>query len=148
MSATDFVKHMALAVAREASPVVKVTAAGLGLSLLAFFILVPLLLVGTYRAERQTQRAVQGIGARLREEGLSREELARRVEAERQRAAQVAGDVAALRAERDRLARKLRAADEKLRAMEAQAMVGEWSSRGRARRGWRRSSRPGSGRRS
>jgi S1-C subfamily serine protease len=125
VSATDFVKHMGLAVAREASPAVKAGAAGLGLFLLAFVVLVPILLVGTYRAERRTERAVQGIGARLQEESLSRGELARRVEAERQRGAQVAGDVAALREERDRLARQLREADQRLNAFEGQAAAAE-----------------------
>lgn len=125
VSATDFVKHMGLAVAREASPRAKAAVAGLGLFLLAFFTLVPLLLVGTYRAERRTQRAVQGIGARLREESLSRDELGRRVDAERKRGIQVAGDVAALRAERDRLAQELRGANEKLKAVEAEAMAAE-----------------------
>ncbi len=125
VSATDFVKHMALAVAREASPAVKVTGAGLGLLVLAFVILIPILLVGTYRAERRTERAVQGIGARLWEEALSREELARRVEAEQQRGAQTAGEVATLREERDRLAQQLREAQRRLSAFEGQTAAAE-----------------------
>ncbi len=124
-SATDFVKHMGLAVAREASPAVKLSAAGFGLLILAFFILVPVFLVGTYRAEKRIERVVQGIGAKLTEEGLSREELARRVESELRRGAETAGDVAALREERDRLARQLREADRRLRATEGQLVGGE-----------------------
>ena len=68
VGASDFVKHLAMSVAREASPAVRVTFAGFGLLLLAFVILIPVLLFRTYRAEIRTERAVQAIGAQLREE--------------------------------------------------------------------------------
>ena len=125
VSATDFVRHMALAVVREASPAAKAAAGGVALLVLAFVILIPLLLVGTYRAGRQTERAVQGIGTRLREEALSREELARRVEAERQRGAQTAAEVTALREERDRLAKQFGEAQRRLSAFEGQTAAAE-----------------------
>src|SRR3990170_4298787 len=50
VSATDFLKHMALAVAREASPAAKVSTAAVALTLLAFLVLVPVGLLGIYRA--------------------------------------------------------------------------------------------------
>lgn len=124
-SATDFVVHLARAVAREASPAVKASAAAMTLLLLAFFILVPVLLVATYRAGQETHRAVLGIGAQLREETFSREDLARRVTAERERAAETAGEVVALREQRDRLAQQLGEAERRLQVMEAQATAGE-----------------------
>jgi S1-C subfamily serine protease len=125
VGATDFVKHLALSVAREASLAVRVTFAGFGLLVLAFVILIPLLLFRTYRAEVRTERAVQAIGAQLREEALSRQELAERVEAERRRGAGTTEEVVALRGERDRLARQLGETETRLRAMEDQAAAGE-----------------------
>ncbi len=115
--ATDFVKHLAVAVARKASPAAKISLGGLGLGLLAFFILIPLFLAGAYRAESRTARAVQSIGAQLREETFSQAELARRVEAERRRGAQTAMDVTALREKREGLARQLRDAEARLRSI-------------------------------
>lgn len=125
VSATDFVRHLALGLVREASWSARATVVGIFLVVLAFLVLVPVFLTRGYRATQQTQQAVTALTARLREERLSREELDKRVQAEQQRLAQQQEDIVRLGEERERLRSALEATESQLRRLEADRIAAE-----------------------
>ncbi|MBI4736123.1 MAG: trypsin-like peptidase domain-containing protein [candidate division NC10 bacterium] len=59
VSATDFVRHLALALVREASWSARAAVAGILLVVLAFLVLVPIFLIRGHRVTQQTQQAVR-----------------------------------------------------------------------------------------
>ncbi len=120
VSATDFVRHLALGLVREASWFARAAVLGILLVAAAFLVLIPFFLVRGQRATLQTQQAMSSLAARLREEGVSREDLGRRVEIEQALLAQQQSEIARLGEERERLRSALEATDEKLRRLESE----------------------------
>ena len=125
VSATDFVRHVALGLAREASWPARAAVVGILLVVLAFVLLVPIFLIRGYRATQQTQQAVTALTARLREERLSRQELGKRVEAEQERLAHQQNEIARLGEERERLRSALEATESKLKRLEVERVAAE-----------------------
>jgi len=128
-TATAFVRYLALAVAREASPGVRLTFVLALLLMMLFLVGVPILLVAGQWQLRQARTVIAGLSAQLREERLSREGLQGRVEAARRRVEEqqqaLATDLEALRGERDRLRADLAAAEGRLQRLEAAQSAGE-----------------------
>lgn len=128
-SATAFIRYLALAVAREATPRVRL-AFILGLLLMVLFLVgVPILLVAGQWQLRQARTVIAGLSAQLRAERLSREGLQQRVEAVRRTGEgeqqALASGVEGLRQERDRLRADLAAAEGRLQRLEAAQSAGE-----------------------
>lgn len=125
VSATDFVRHLARGLVREASWSARATVVGLFFVMVAFVVLVPFFLVRGYRAMQLTQQAVSALTVGLREEHLSREELGKRVEAEQGRLAQQQTEILRLGEERERLRSALEATETKLRHLESERVAAE-----------------------
>lgn len=128
-SATAFVRYLGLAVAREASPGVRLTFL-LGLVLMVLFLVgVPILLVAGQWQLRQARTVIAGLSAQLREERLSREGLQGRVDAARRAVEEqqrvLATDLDGLRRERDRLRADLAASEARLQRLEEAQTAGE-----------------------
>jgi len=128
-SATVFVRYLALAVAHEASPGVRL-AFVLGLLVMVLSLVgVPILLVAGQWQLRHARTVIAGLPTQLREERLSREGLQRRVEAARREVEEqqqaLASGLEGLRRERERLRADLAAAEGRLRRLEAAQSAGE-----------------------
>jgi S1-C subfamily serine protease len=125
VSATDFLRHLARGLVREASWSARATVVGLFFVMVAFLVLVPFFLVRGYRAVQRTQQAVSALTAGLREERLSREELGKRVEAEQGRLARQQSEILRLGEERERLRSALEATETNLRRLESERVAAE-----------------------
>jgi len=125
VSATDFVQHLALGLIREASWAVRATVVVVLFGLVAFVIFTPIFLWRGYRATQQTQQEVSALVALLREESLSREDLAKRVEAEQERLAQQQSEIQRLAEARQNLGSALEGTKAKLRQLESERVAAE-----------------------
>jgi S1-C subfamily serine protease len=128
-SATAFLRYLAIAVGREASPAVRL-AFVLGLLLMVLFLVgVPIVLVAGQWQLRQARTVIAGLSVQLRQERLFREGLHQRVEAarravEEQQQALTSG-LESLRRERDRLRGDLATAEGRLQRLETAQSAGE-----------------------
>jgi len=125
VSATDFLRHVAVGVAREASWTARATALLVFLLLAAFLALVPVLLLRGHYAAQEARQAVGSLTAQLREERVSREELGRRVEAEQGRLGEQAQELLRLTEERERLRSALATTEGRLRRLESEAILAD-----------------------
>jgi S1-C subfamily serine protease len=125
VSATTFVRHVILGVAREASWGARLAAALAVLLLAGFLAATPLLLLREHHLSEETRAAMGALAAQLREERVTREELGKRVEAEQGRLAAQEGEVSRLGEERERLRAALAATETRLRRLEEDAALAE-----------------------
>ena len=128
-SATAFIRHLALAVAREASPRSRLAFVLALLLLVLFLVGVPILLVAWQWQLRQARTVIANLSAQLREERLSRGGLQQRVDVARRAVEEqqqaLASSLEGLRRERDRLGVDLAETEGRLQRLEASQSAGE-----------------------
>jgi S1-C subfamily serine protease len=125
VSASTFLKFLVRDLIRKASWGARSTAAAILLMTLTLAAGVPIALYAGYRTSREVRQAVGALNLGLKEERISREGLAARLEAERERIARQQQAVAALQTQRDRLVIEIQQTDGKLRLLEAEGWAGE-----------------------
>lgn len=125
VSASTFFKFLLRDLIREASWGARLAAAAILLSTLTLAAGVPVALYAGYRASRETRQAVGALRLGLKEERISREGLAARLEAERERMARQQEAVASLQTQRDHLLGALQQTERKLHLLEAEERAGE-----------------------
>ena len=125
VSATTFLKFLVRDLIREASGGARLAAVGILFLTLTFATAVPVALYSGYRSSQETRQAVGALSLSLKEERVSREGLAARVEAERGRIARQQEAVTTLQTQRDHLLGALQQTEQKLRLLEAEKQAGE-----------------------
>jgi S1-C subfamily serine protease len=125
VSASLFVKFLVRDLIRNASRGARLTVVAVPLFSVALAAGVPVALYASYWTSRETRRAVGALSLGLREERVSREELAARLETERERVGRQQETVAGPQAERDRLRGALEQTERRMRLLEREAQAGE-----------------------
>ncbi|MBI2115695.1 MAG: trypsin-like peptidase domain-containing protein [candidate division NC10 bacterium] len=125
VSATTFLRFLVRDLVREASWGARVTAAAIFLVTLTLAAGVPFAMYSGYRTSQETRQAVGALRLSLKEERISRDGLATRLEAERERIGRQQEAVATLQKERERLLGALQQTESKLHLREAEERAGE-----------------------
>lgn len=125
VSASVFLKFLVRDLIRDASRGARLAAAAILLLAGALAAGVPAALYTGYRTSRDTRQVVGALSLGLKEERVSREGLAGRLEAERERIGRQQETVAGLQADRDRLRGALQQTERRMRLLEAEEQAGE-----------------------
>jgi S1-C subfamily serine protease len=125
VSASIFLKFLMRDLIRNASKGARLTVVAVLLASVALAAGVPVALYASYWTTRETRRAVGALSLGLKEERVSREELAARLEAEQERVGRQQETVVGLQAERDRLRGALQQTERRMRLLEQEAQAGE-----------------------